>query len=503
MPWGVAAAAIGAGGVIYSSQKTGDVVSEAGEREGAASAAAIARQEAAYEEAKLALSPYARQEQAASSQLMAQMGLAPPGGAVTGGVGGGGVTGAPMGTGGGDAWGFGADPRGTQGERQFDDFMQQVLGQNIVDSFRTGWHRSDGLVEGARRTEEMLKEMQTAGQIPDYYTIPSRQDLVAQSQQIHQDHGGNYDAIVEMYGAEGGLTAQHGKEGALTALEGFNLEPGAGDVQAGGPGGMMGGGQFIDPATGEVSDMGATMGGGPQVQNIQSIMERAGAEGLPEGFSEQYFEDLMADPSQDPELAAYLGLTPESMQVGAGYQETPAYMAAREAGVEAVDASAAAGGGLYSGRRGKALRDVGQNVEQQYYFDAMNRQEAMMGARRGERQAGLGRRGATYQAGQQRGQSYYNNYMQMLSGLADPTTTQNIAAMGTSLGKETSANLLSSARGQSQLEIGAAGAEGAMIADVTGGIGQMAQAYMGGRQTSAPTGGLPPYLNPSTQTSWI
>jgi hypothetical protein len=191
--------------------------------------------------------------------------------------------------------------------------------------------------------------------------------------------------------------------------------------------------------------------------------------------------DLAEDPRTDPELAAYLGLTQESLQVGDTYQETPAYMAAREAGIEAVDASAAAGGGLYSGRRGKALRDVGQEVEQQYYFDAANRREQMMGARRGERTSGIARRGATYEAGQQREQSYYNNYMTMLSELSAPTTTSNIAAMGTSLGKETSANLMGTARGLSDLEIGAQGAQGAAIADISGGIMNMASSYLGPR----------------------
>ena len=77
MPWGLAAAAVGVAGTVYSSKKSSKAAEEAGEREGAASEEAIARQEAAYAEAQTALAPYARQEAAYSSQMAAQMGVAP------------------------------------------------------------------------------------------------------------------------------------------------------------------------------------------------------------------------------------------------------------------------------------------------------------------------------------------------------------------------------------------------------------------------------------------
>ncbi len=457
MPWGVAAAVIGVAGAVYSSKATGKVAKKAGEREGAASTEAIARQEAAYEEAKGALAPYARQEAAYSSQLAAQMGVAP----VQGGA--------------DDPWGYqegGYAGGGGGGGDANQRFMEDLIANEMAVASQAGYKGKHGIkavAEGARRAQQIIRDLKAQGKLPADFQEPSMAEWNEIGQSTMQAHGGHQALGQNVNVLDPAAIADRSYPGGQLP-----------DVQAGGPGGMMGPGQMIDPETGEVTGGGGAMGG-PQVQDIESIMERAGADRLPPELREQYMADLAEDPRTDPELAAYLGLTDESLQVGAGYQDTPAYMAARTKGIEAVDAAAAGGGGLYSGRRGKALRDVGQDVEQKYYFDAMERREAMMGARRGERTTGIARRGATYEAGQQRDQSYYNNYMSMLSELSAPTTTTNIAAMGTSLGKETSANIMGTARGLSDLEIGAQGAEGAMVADVTGGIMQMASSYIGPR----------------------
>ena len=459
MPWGVAAAAIGVAGAVYSGKKAGDVAKEAGEREGAASAEAIERQEAAFEEAKTALAPVARQEAAYGTQLAAQMGVAPIAGGAD------------------DPWGYapGGYPGGggDAGAQANQRFMEDLIANEMAVASQAGYrgkHGAKAVAEGARRAQQIIRDLKAQGKLPADFQEPSMADWNKIGQTTMQAHGG-VKALGQNYQTLDAAAI------ADRSYPGGQL-PG---VQAGGPGGMMGGGQMIDPETGQVTGGGA-MGGGPQVQTIQSIMERAGADQLPPELRERFMQDLMEDPRQDPELAAYLGLTPESMDVGASYQETPAYMAARTAGIEAVDAAAAGGGGLYSGRRGKALRDVGQDVEQQYFFNAQRQREQMMGARRGERTTGIARRGDVYEAGQQRGQSYYNNYMSMLSELSAPTTTTNLATMGTSLAGETSANIMGTARGLSDLEIGAQGAQGAMVADVTGGLMNMASSYIGPRK---------------------
>jgi hypothetical protein len=473
MPWGVAAAAVGVAGSIYSSKKSSKAAEEAGEREGAASEAAIERQEEAYGEAKSALAPYARQEAAYSSQLAAQMGVAP----IAGGA--------------GDPWGYepggyaggGMGAGGQAADDAMNSFLDQLIAEEMAIARRAGYkgkHGAKAVAQGARMATGAIKKLKAAGKLPADFKEPTMADWDTRGKEQMRVHGG-YKALGRNVGD---LTQSSGYGGYERFAEEFTTATALpeGGVQAGGPGGMMGQGQFIDPVTGEVTGGGGAPGGGPQVQTISSIMERAGADQLPPELREQYMADLAEDPRTDPELAEYLGLTQESMDVGDSYQDTPAYMAARTQGIEAVDAGAAAGGGLYSGRRGKALRDVGQDVEQQYFFNAQQQREQMMGARRGERTQGIARRGATYEAGQQREQSYYNNYMSMLSELSAPTTTSNIAAMGTSLGKETSANILGTARGQSDLAIGAAGAEGAAIADVTGGIMNMASSYLGPRK---------------------
>jgi hypothetical protein len=191
-------------------------------------------------------------------------------------------------------------------------------------------------------------------------------------------------------------------------------------------------------------------GGAPEAQTIDDIMSRAGADQLPPELREQYLQDLM-------------GTT-----VGNEYQETGAYQAAREAGIETVDQGAAGRGGLYSGARGKALRDVGQDVEQRYY--QMAQQQANTEA---------SRRGGAYQAEQQRGQSYYNNYMQMLTSMSDPRTTTNIEQMRQGSAQAQGANIMGTARDIGELEVGAAGATQAAYGDAAGGMMKMGEAWIG------------------------
>lgn len=470
MPWGVVAAGVGGGLALYGSSKTNKAVDKAADREEAAAGESLARQEEAYGEAKTALTPYARQEQAASTQMMAQMGLAPPSG-------GGGTY---MGGGGGDAWGFGAaGPGGTEADQNFDKVLREMMAQAQVRYKKSGYSGSSIHREASGVVQRQLEQLKNQGKLPPGYQMPTRQDLTAMAGEIEDYYGGHTKMAKNLYPEiKGGKDFDFGTyaNDQFDQLSGrYGYAP-PGDMQPGGPGGMPGGAQMIDPITGEV-----TGGGGPQAKTAADIMGLAGVEGLPPELRDKYMADLMEDPRTDPELAAYLGLTEESMQVGDAYQQTPAYMKAREAGIGAVDAAAAGGGSLYSGRRGEALRDVGQEVEQGYYMDAMNRREKMMGARRGERTGGITRRGIEHGAGRDREQSYYNNYMQMLQGMSQPTTTTNIASMGTSLGKDSAATLMDTARGVSDLKIGGAGATQAALADVGSGLMKYGASYIGPR----------------------
>jgi hypothetical protein len=406
------------------------------------------------------MQPYAQQEQAASLQMMAQMGLTPP----------------PSDRGGG-AFGFGAPPMGqAPSEIATQRLMEDLITQQMTINHRNGMDDDRrNMAESSRQAIEQIRQMKAAGQLPDDFPELSQE----QWKQMAFDQRGAHGGMKSMRRSQ--EIARDPQGGLLSSPDVAGLSeqyfPG-GQAPSNVTTQQMGAGQMLDPVTG------VPMGGGgagptmPQAQTAQDIMRRAGVEGLPPAIQQQYLRELAEDPRTDPALAAYLGLTEESLQVGAGYQDTPAYEAARRAGVEAVDAGAAGGGTLYSGRRGKALRDVGQGVEQTYYMDAMNRRANMMGARRGQRTEDIGRRGREYGAERSREQSYYNNYMNMLTQLSAPTTTTNIASMGTSLGRAESANLLGTARNLGDLQMGQAANEAAMWGDIATGAGNVVETFI-------------------------
>ncbi len=435
MPWFIAAG-IGAGvaGSAWGASESKKAAKEAQKGETAATREAIERAEESFQVSEQMLAPYAQQEAIASQQMMAQMGLGGGGG----GVGGGGYT-------------SGADIR--QQRESVQNMINEMLVDETGNAGLDGFRNVNAVNEGAKRVFETLNELQQSGQLPAGYSVPSIEDLNQTATDAVSAFGGvsaaGHAAVQRTGGtgsARGPTEARYsGGAGIEDVLGKYGV--GAG-VQPGGPGGMVGQPQ-------PVGAPGAP--GGPQT--AQDIMMRAGT---------------YEDPREDPELAAYLGLTPESMQVGAGYQETPAYAAAREAGMETVEQGAAGAGTLYSGARGEALRDVGQEVEQQYYLDAMNRREAMMGARRG-----------TWETGKTREQSYYNNFMQMLSAMGSPTTATNIEELRHATATGTGTMGLESARNIGQLQLGAAGAQQAAASDVMGGLFKLGSAYIG---RNAPAG---------------
>lgn len=63
-----------------------------------------------------------------------------------------------------------------------------------------------------------------------------------------------------------------------------------------------------------------------------------------------------------------------------GFQTTPGYDFRMQQGVNALEGSAAASGGLYSGRTMKALQDYGQGTASQEYGNYMNRLSGLAGS---------------------------------------------------------------------------------------------------------------------------
>ncbi len=401
------------------------------------------------------------------------------------------------------------------GELAAQRLMEDLITQQMTINHRNGMDLdSRNISESSRQVIRQIRDMKAAGQLPDDFPELSQAEWQTLGYEQRNAHGGmksmrrsteiardpqggllsqpDVAGLTQQYATAAGGDFQTQQMGAGQMIAGPGDRPVVGYDAGGNPIYGLAGGA---PPSGTQAEEGVGM---PAPQTAQDIMRRAGVEGLPPEIQQQYLRELAEDPRTDPALASYLGLTPESLQVGAGYQETPAYAAARRAGIEAVEAGAAGGGTLYSGRRGKALRDVGQQVEQAYYFDAMGRRQQMMGARRGQRTQDISRRGAEYGAERSREQSYYNNYMNLLNQMAAPTTTTNIAAMGTNIGRAEAANLLGTARNVGELQMGQAAQQAGMYGDIATGIGAGIETYinreqqpvMGGPETTPDQPGL-------------
>ena len=63
-----------------------------------------------------------------------------------------------------------------------------------------------------------------------------------------------------------------------------------------------------------------------------------------------------------------------------GFEQTPGYQFALDQGLGAVEASAAARGGLYSGAAMEALQERGQGIGQQYYGQHLDRLTGLAGS---------------------------------------------------------------------------------------------------------------------------
>ena len=471
MSWGaVISTGVGLVGGVIGAGKSRSAAESAAEREELATAEAIQRTQEAFETSEQMLAPFAEQEYAASQQLMAQLGL-PTGG------GGGQTMGRPSPT------GYGSARAQRENLENFDNVIREMMTMAQVRYKRAGYSGSNIHRNAAQMVGRKLEQMQREGQLPANYQMPNTSQLTSLANEIEDSYGGHTKMARNLYPNIPGRNM--GREEANAAFaeiwdaapeqlaQRFNVTYATppGEVQAGGPGGPG------SPATGGPGQM---MGApGPQAQTAQDILTRAGIDQLPPEVREQYMGELVRSAETDPELAGYLGLTDDAYsRIGTSYQDTPAYRAAVEQGVEAVDAGAAATGSLYSGRRGEALRDVGQDVEQRYYFDAADRMRDIYGRRGQERAGYLGRLGVETAAETGRQQSAYNNYMQLLAGISAPTTATNIENLRQGAATGEGAMLLGTARNIGDLSIGAAGAEQAAIADISSGLMKVGEAFI-------------------------
>ncbi len=146
---------------------------------------------------------------------------------------------------------------------------------------------------------------------------------------------------------------------------------------------------------------------------------------------------------------------------GTAYMQTPAYQAAIDQGVATVNQGAATSGSLYSGRRGEALKDVGQGAQQ----------------------------------------SYYNNYMNILQNMANPTTATNLSNIGIDKAGTIGAQNIASQQVASNFNLAGVEAQGQATADIFGGISSGISAYMNRPQQL--TTQQQPSTIPATSSAWV
>jgi len=146
------------------------------------------------------------------------------------------------------------------------------------------------------------------------------------------------------------------------------------------------------------------------------------------------------------EQAAIDGYSPNAQdtQPGTAYMNTPAYKGAIDAGVNAVNQGAANDGGLYSGARGTALKDVGQGVQQ----------------------------------------SFYSNYMNMLQNMANPSTATNLSNIGIGQAGNIGQQNIAATQGINALNMMGTADSNAANADMVGGLTSAFTAYMNRPQQS-------------------
>lgn len=151
--------------------------------------------------------------------------------------------------------------------------------------------------------------------------------------------------------------------------------PNAPQPQAGYPtGGMMTGGYGY--ASG-----GAGYSGNPQMQLADGGTQDYATSPTMRMMTGSYTSNPGGAPAPQqvplgPEVA---GSQPGALSIADQVKATPGYQAQLDQGLKAIDRAAPLVGGMYSGRRMKALNDYGQNTFSGFYADWMNRVGGMAG----------------------------------------------------------------------------------------------------------------------------
>lgn len=211
-------------------------------------------------------------------------------------------------------------------------------------------------------------------------------------------------------------------------------------------------------------------------------------------------EDFMQDVSQyAPGGEAYRGPTDyidptqHFEDISAGYSafiDNPIYQQMIDQGSQTALSSAASQGMARSGTALSALRDVGQGVSSQFFGNYLNELGNVQGINEARRVSGENieeQRYANYLnmaegrdiRQQNVEEQRYSNYMNLLQNRASPAVATNIAALGMGQAADLGSAQSQSVAAQNQMAMGATAAQNAAYADLAGGVGNLASAYIG------------------------
>jgi hypothetical protein len=144
-----------------------------------------------------------------------------------------------------------------------------------------------------------------------------------------------------------------------------------------GGGGLMTGGGFQGVSGGP--SQGGFQGGGASDMAVQMSpgLMTGGGQSMPGGEDvggPQIFYGGAGVPGNDPQVQpGQAGGNQGALDIGAQVRNTPGYQEQLRAGITAIDRAAPLVGGMYSGRRMKALEAQGQNTFGSFYNDWLNR----------------------------------------------------------------------------------------------------------------------------------
>jgi len=156
------------------------------------------------------------------------------------------------------------------------------------------------------------------------------------------------------------------------------------------------------------------------------------------------------------QLMVELGLA--EGEAGTAYLDTPGYQAMLTETREGVDQASANSGNLYSGRRGEAAGEASAGVQQ----------------------------------------SFYNNYMNLLTNMSSPTTATNLASMGVGQGIAMGQQNLSAQQIAGGYNVSAAQTNQAAFGDIVGAGANIYSGYLAG-STPPPTSYVDPASIPVDQ----